>query len=66
MIAADLLADITSVSKRTLAQWEKNGRVKPIYVKGVKKYQLEHLAEFPEVNAMLHSQWEQETAVKIL
>ncbi len=66
MIDGDLLADITSVSKRTLAQWEKNGRVKPIYVNGVKKYQLEHLAEFPEVNAMLHSQWEQETAIKPL
>ena len=36
MIDGDLLADITSVSKRTLAQWEKNGRVKPIYVKGLK------------------------------
>ena len=64
-IDANLLADIASVSKSTLASWEKNGKITPIYnALGEKKYLLEQLRDFSPVQAMLNSTWDTEAQVK--
>ena len=64
-IDANLLADITSVSKSTLASWEKNGKITPVYnALGEKKYLLEQLADFAPIQAMLNSTWDAEAQVK--
>ncbi len=64
-IDANLLADIASVSKSTLASWEKNGKITPIYnALGEKKYLLEQLRDFAPIQAMLNSTWEAEAQVK--
>lgn len=66
-IDADLLADILSVSKATISQWEKSGKIKPILNEnGKKQYLLEQLSEFPVIQQMLTSAWEQELQVKAL
>jgi DNA (cytosine-5)-methyltransferase 1 len=64
-IDAELLADIISVSKSTLLKWEKSGKLKPFTdIGGAKKYRLDHLTEFKEIQNMLSSNWEFETQIK--
>jgi len=60
-ISETLLADITSVSKRTIGSWKKNGKVKPLE-NGC--YCLSDLAIFPQVKAMLESTWKEEQKIK--
>jgi len=59
-ISESLLADIMSVSKRTVASWKKNGKVKPSK-NGF--YALSDLAYFPQVKAMLESNWDKEQKI---
>ena len=67
LVSAELLADVVTVSKSTLLKWEVNGKITPIYTEnGEKKYQLEQLAAFPAVKAMLESNWEVEAKIKPL
>ena len=60
-ISESLLADIMSVSKRTVECWKKNGKVKPLKDG---RYSLSDLDFFPEVKAMLDSNWENEQKIK--
>ena len=60
-ISESLLADIMSVSKRTVASWKKNGKVKPLR-DGC--YSLSDLDVFPQVKAMLESNWGKEQEIK--
>ncbi len=60
-IDAELLSDIVSISKTTLLNWEKTGKVFPIFdVDGKKKYKISDLTEFKEIQYMLGSHWEEE------
>ena len=56
-----MLADIMSVSKRTVASWIKKGKVKPLK-NG--RYSLDSLSDFTQVKAMLESNWEKEQKIK--
>jgi len=58
-----LLADILSVSKRTIESWKKSGKITPLK-NG--HYSLKKLAHFPQIQAMLESNWQQEEQVKPL
>lgn len=60
-VSESLLADIMSVSKRTVGSWKKNGKVKPLK-NGC--YSLSDLDVFPQVKAMLESNWEEEQKIK--
>lgn len=60
-ISESLLADIMSVSKRTVGSWKKNGKVKPLK-DGY--YSLSDLAHFPQVKAMMDSNWDEEQKIK--
>ncbi len=56
-----MLADIMSVSKRTVASWIKKGKVKPLK-NG--RYSLDSLSDFTQVKAMLESNWKKEQKIK--
>lgn len=56
-ISASLLADMLSVSKKTVEKWRELGKIKPL-PNG--NYYLPDLAHFPQINAMLTSTWEDE------
>ena len=60
-ISESLLADIMSVSKRTVESWKKNGKVTPL---GNGRYLLSDLKGFPQVKAMLNSNWKEELKIK--
>ena len=60
-ISESLLADIMSVSKRTVESWKKNGKVTPLE-NGF--YLLSDLESFPQVKAMLESRWKEELKIK--
>lgn len=55
------VADILSVSKRTLAQWRKSGFLEPALGGGL--YEEAQLLQFDAVREMLESDWETESAV---
>jgi len=59
-ISESLLADIMSVSKRTVENWVKNGKVKPLK-NGL--FTLSDLVHFPQVKAMIESNWDQEQKI---
>ncbi|MDY0189575.1 MAG: DNA cytosine methyltransferase [Desulfuromonas sp.] len=59
-ISESLLADIMSVSKRTVESWKKNGKVKPLK-NG--QFALSDLVHFPQVKAMIESSWDQEQKI---
>jgi DNA (cytosine-5)-methyltransferase 1 len=61
IISESLLADIMSVSKRTVESWRKNGKIKPLK-NG--RYSLSDLSKFPQVKAMLESNWKKEQKIK--
>ncbi len=60
-ISDSLLADILSVSKKTVEKWKQNGKVAPLN-NGM--YSLESLKNFPQIQAMLESNWEKEKKIK--
>jgi DNA (cytosine-5)-methyltransferase 1 len=60
-ISESLLADIMSVSIRTVRCWKKNGKVKPLE-NGL--YSLSDLAHFPQVKAMMETNWHKEQEIK--
>ncbi|MDQ6990747.1 MAG: DNA (cytosine-5-)-methyltransferase [Mariprofundaceae bacterium] len=60
-ISETLLADIMSVSKRTIASWKKNEKVKPLKDG---RYSLSDLIHLPPVNAMVNSQWDEDQKIK--
>ncbi|CAC9501628.1 DNA-cytosine methyltransferase (EC 2.1.1.37) [uncultured Gammaproteobacteria bacterium] len=60
-ISESLLADIMSVSKRTVGSWKKNGKVNPLK-NGL--YSLSDLVYFPQVKAMMESNWDKEQEIK--
>lgn len=62
-ISESLLADIMSVSSRTIESWKINGKI------GKSKngyYSLPELGNFPQVKAMLESKWKDEQKIKPL
>ncbi|MBA5249047.1 MAG: DNA (cytosine-5-)-methyltransferase [Gammaproteobacteria bacterium] len=62
-ISESLLADIMSVSNRTVESWKANGKI------GKPKngyYALSELGNFPQVKAMLESKWKEEQKIKPL
>lgn len=64
LIHADLLADITSVSKTTVAKWAKSGKINPVQKNGQSFYRLSELSDFPTVKAMLNSNWDEELNIR--
>ena len=54
-ISAELLADITSVSKATLDKWERDGKLTPLFNARTakKEYAVSELMQFEAVNKML-------------
>lgn len=60
-VSESLLADIMSVSKRTIESWKKNGKIKPS-TNGL--YSLSDLVHFPQVKAMMDSNWDREQEIK--
>lgn len=64
LIHADLLADITSVSKTTVTKWAKSGRINPVQKNGQSFYRLSELTAFPTVKAMLDSTWDEELNIR--
>lgn len=70
-ISAELFADITSVSKTTIAKWEKKEKIIPFKnpITGKKEYSLTQLLkieEFKIFKDMANSNWEKELNVKPL
>jgi DNA (cytosine-5)-methyltransferase 1 len=64
-IDAELLADIVSVSKSTLLQWERVGKLNPLFaVSGKKQYSIAQLLKFPEIRDMQASAWDAEMQIK--
>lgn len=63
-ISAELVADITSVSKATLEKWERSGKLTPLYndVTGKKEYAVDELLQFEAVRNMFATDWEDEVA----
>lgn len=64
LIHADLLADITSVSKTTVTKWAKSGRINPVQKNGQSFYRLSELSAFPTVKAMLDSTWDEDLNIR--
>jgi DNA (cytosine-5)-methyltransferase 1 len=64
LIHADLLADITSVSKTTVTKWALSGKINPVQKNGQPFYKLSELSEFPTVKAMLNSTWDEELNIR--
>lgn len=62
-ISEAILADIISVSNKTIETWKRNGRIKPLKDG---RYSLCDLKHFPEVRAILESTWEIEQKIKPL
>lgn len=64
LIHADLLADITSVSKTTVEKWALSGKINPVKKDGQSFYRLSELRSFSTVNAMLNSTWDEELNIR--
>jgi DNA (cytosine-5)-methyltransferase 1 len=62
-ISESVLADIMSVSKRTVKKWRESGKIKQLK-DGT--FSLADLDFFPQVKAMLESNWENEQKIKPL
>lgn len=64
-ISYSSFADVLGVSKSTLSKWEKKGLYVPkLADDGTKYYDLSDLAGLPEIDSMIHTQWDEEMAVK--
>jgi DNA (cytosine-5)-methyltransferase 1 len=63
-ISAEVLADITSVSKSTLEKWERAGKLTPLYdaVSGKKEYALTELVQFEAVSNMFAAAQQDESS----
>lgn len=56
-----LLADIMSVSNRTIKVWKKSGKINPLKNGD---YKLSSLNKFPQIKAMIESKWDEEKKIK--
>lgn len=61
VISESILADIMSVSKRTVDTWKKNGKIKPLEDGN---YQMSDLKHFPPIREMLSSNWFEQKSAK--
>jgi DNA (cytosine-5)-methyltransferase 1 len=61
-----LVADVLSVSKTTLASWEKSGKLKPLYDETTdeKYFCLNDLLQFKKFQDMQNSAWDSEIQIK--
>ena len=63
-IESSLVADILSVSKKNLKDWEKNGSLIPYKTdNGKSLYHPDQLEKFPEFKSMNYERWEEESIV---
>ncbi len=64
--APSLVADVLSVSKTTLAAWEKSGKLKPLYDEktGEKYFCINDLLQFKKFQDMQNSDWDNEIQIK--
>ncbi len=64
-VTEELLADILSVSKATVAKWKINGKLKHLTSNrvGLNYYNFNDLVHFPQIRKMFESKWEQELHV---
>ena len=60
-VSESLIADMMSVSKRTVDVWKKNGKIESLE-NG--QYSLESLKHFPQVKAILESNWDKEQQIQ--
>lgn len=61
MFSLEQVADVLSISKRTLVSWESNKRLMPSFVEGEKKfYSHEQLKGFSVFSSMFESKWDEE------
>jgi DNA (cytosine-5)-methyltransferase 1 len=58
-----LLADILSVSKRTIEDWKQKGKIKPL-TNGY--YAIDQLSHFPIIQQMIETTWEKDVAITAL
>ncbi|WP_425217989.1 DNA (cytosine-5-)-methyltransferase [Tumidithrix helvetica] len=67
-ISAQLLADIVSVSKATLLNWERTGKLTSVQnpITNAKEYEISQLIHFEEVRNMIGTNWNQEFNVQAL
>ena len=64
LIESSLVADILSVSKKNLKDWEKNGSLIPYKTdNGKSLYHPDQLEKFPEFKSMNYERWEEESIV---
>ena len=65
-IHASLVADMFSISKRTLEAWEKNGKLKRVALKNQTGdyYRYQDLKKFPVVDWMENSSWEKQSKLE--
>ncbi len=65
-VNASLVADILSISKRTLSSWEKNGKLKPVKnnTKGASQYRYKDLKKFEVINWLSESSWDKQTNIQ--
>ena len=61
-----IIADILSVSKTTLASWEKSGKLLPLYdnITGEKYFSINNLRQFKQFQDMENSDWDLEIQIK--
>lgn len=64
--SAETIADVLSVSKRTVSSWANNGRLTPELDpdKHHKPYTRKQLEAFPEFNQMFNSKWDEHTSIE--
>jgi DNA (cytosine-5)-methyltransferase 1 len=64
--APSIVADVLSISKTTLAAWEKSGKLKPLYdtITGEKYFSIDDLRQFKKFQDMENSAWDNEIAIK--
>ena len=63
-VSANIFADIMGVSRATVDKWIKNGSLTAITQNGVKGFRMQDLAGIPEIDAMTHTNWEEEWDVE--
>lgn len=64
-ITSDNLANLLGVSKATMQKWERNGTFTPEKdTKGTEYYDLRNLCHIPEIDSMVHTEWDAEYAVE--
>ena len=64
--SASIIADIFSISKKTITKWEDTGKLVPIYNSKTKKkeYDIQNMTEYCHIKDMLSSDWNEELQTK--